>query len=65
MNHNDWPFLNYLWPLKIQGLVLNDLYENEFNLHVNENLQSYERMSTGARLKKRPMVIQKQPIKRI
>ena len=31
------------------ALVLKHLFGNEFNLHVNENLQSHERMSTKTR----------------
>lgn len=29
--------------------MLNHAYENEFSLHLNENFQSYERMSNRAR----------------
>ena len=29
--------------------MLNPLYENQFNLHVSENLLSYERMNTRTR----------------
>ena len=32
--------------------MLNHTYENEFNLHVNENLLPYERMSTRTRFEK-------------
>ena len=31
--------------------MLNHSYEKEFNLHVNENLLSHERMSTRTRFK--------------
>ena len=34
------------------GLVLNHSYENEFNLHVSENLQLHWRMSTRTCFKK-------------
>ena len=30
-------------------MILKHLFGNEFNLHVNENLQSHERMSTKTR----------------
>ena len=32
--------------------MLNRTYENEFNLHVNENLLPYERISTRTRFEK-------------
>ena len=35
-----------------RGLVINYLFENEFNLHVNENLSSYERINTKTRFQK-------------
>ena len=40
--------------------MLNQSYETEFHLHVNENLLSYERMSTRTRFENE--VIQKWPI---
>ena len=36
-----------------QGLELDHLYENEFNLRVNDNSLSYERRSTRTRFEKR------------
>lgn len=38
-----------LAPFSKRGLVLDQSFENEFNLHVNENLLSYKRMSNRTR----------------
>ena len=38
--------------LSKRGLVSNGSYENKFNLHVNENLYSYERVCTWTRSEK-------------
>lgn len=48
------PFLNYFWPFFQNKAWCFDLHENEFNLHVNEKLLWYERMSTYTRFEKEP-----------
>ena len=42
-----------------RGLLLDHSYEYEFNLHANENLQSYERTSTRTRFENEAKVIRK------
>ena len=46
-----------------RGLVLNSSYEDKFNLHLNENLQSYERMCTRTHFEKEAEIIRKWAIK--